>query len=489
MSEPSVSGVPVPHPNDVLLGGDWVRAQGGLRDVPSPSTEESIATVGLPSIEQATEAVRLAAEIGMQSWATLPVADRVSYVSRFCDLLESRHSELGVLWAAESGMSLRHARVMHSHAARTAWRSSLAIAEATLADEVRQGVPGKVIVRHEPAGVVVGIIPYNGPVVSIGTKIVPALLAGCPVIVKGSSDSQLVMRMVSECAAEAGFPRGAISILCGSPTVARVLTSDPRVDLVSFTGGEAAAKDVINATHDRFARTHLELGGKSAALVLPDAEFDQVVKVLRLGSGAGAGQICALLSRVLVPRERFEEFAEKMSTVWDGFRIGDPLDPDTTIGPLLNKAAYDRTLQFLQTALAEGGRVVAGGRRPEGFDKGWYFTPTLMVDVRRDSTLAQEEVFGPIVALLPYDGIEDGISLANDSRFGLSGAVFTEDVELGIEVAARIRTGAVGVNMFGPDMTAPWGGVKESGWGREGGLEGLLEFTEVKQIALGPTSH
>ncbi|MFF2316901.1 aldehyde dehydrogenase family protein [Arthrobacter sp. NPDC058097] len=486
MSRVEVAGVAVPHPDDVFIAGAWVPGEGGRRTIISPSSEEVVTDVALPSVAQAAQAVKIAHEQGLPNWAGLPVADRVAAVRRMCDLFEERFGEMGLLWAAEAGMSLRHSKTLHKYAAATAWGSAIAAAEEALKDEVRSGAPGDVIIRHEPAGVVVGIISYNGPVVTMGTKIIPALLAGCPVIVKGASDSQLIMRVVADCAEQADLPVGTLSVLCGDSTVGRALTSDARVDLVSITGGHHAAQDVIEATRGRFARTHLELGGKSAALVLPDADFDQVLKVLMMGSAAGTGQVCALLSRILVPRSRFDEFVEAITMAWQRLRVGDPFDPETIIGPLTNKAGLERTEAFLAKALEEGGRVVAGGGRPEGLEKGWFFEPTVVVDVARESTLARNEVFGPISAVMAYESVEDGIALANDSDFGLSGAVFTRDRDLGIECAKRIRSGSVGVNVFGPDVTAPWGGVKQSGWGREGGPEGILEFTELKQIAISP---
>ncbi len=481
-----VAGVPVPHPADVFIAGEWLAGEGGAFDVVSPATEQTVARVSLPSIEQARLAVTRADEVGRRVWSGLPIGDRVDAISRWCDLMEARFDEMGIIWAAEAGMSLRHSRSLHRYAARVAWRAALAAAETTLADEVRPGAPGEVIIRHEPAGVVVGIMSYNGPVVTIATKIIPALLAGCPVVVKGALDSQLILRIAAACAELAELPRGALSILCGGPDLGEALTADSRVDLVSLTGGHAAAQSIIDSTRGRFARTHFELGGKSAALVLPDADLDQVAKVLSMGSAAGTGQVCALLSRVIVPIELRDRLLEIMTRTWAGLVVGDPLDPSTTIGPLVNRAAYERTHRFLERALSEGGRIVAGGTRPEGADRGFYFLPTIVADVDRGSSLAQEEVFGPITAIITYDGLDDGIDAANDSDFGLSGAVFTRDRDAGIAVAARIRSGAVGVNVFGPDVTAPWGGVKRSGWGREGGPEGLLEFTETKQIAVDP---
>lgn len=482
-----VAGVRIRHADEVYIGGRWEAGLGGTRTILSPSTNKPIGEVALPSAEQAELAVHRASEEGQPAWSALSVAERAQIVRRMCDLIEERFDEIGLLWAAEAGMGLRHSRMLHRYGATVAWGSAIDVAEEALREEIRYGSPGDVIVRHEPVGVVVGILPYNGPIVTVGTKIVPALLAGCAVVIKAASDSQLVMRVFAECADRAGFPSGTVSVLACDRTVARVLTTDPRVDLVSLTGGHAAAQDVIEATRERYARTHLELGGKSAALILPDADIEQTIKVLVMASAAGTGQVCALLSRILVPRERQEEFVAALADAWRSLRVGDPFDAATTIGPLANQAAFDKTQRFLDRAIAQGGAVVAGGGRPEGYDIGCYFAPTLITSVARDSDLAQNEVFGPIVAIIAYDDIDEGIAIANDSDFGLSGAVFSQDRELAISCARRIRSGAVSVNSFGPDLTAPWGGFKASGWGREGGPEGILAFTESQQISISPS--
>lgn len=344
---------------------------------------------------------------------------------------------------------------------------------------------GEVLLRREPAGVVVGVMAYNGPLVTMGTKIIPALLAGCPVVVKAAPESQLVLRMVADCAAQA-LPEGALSILCGEADLGRALTRDPRVDMVSLTGGHAAAQDIIEATRARLARTHLELGGKSAALILPDADLDRALRTLVPGATSGTGQVCALLSRVLVPESRHDEVVDALAQHWSALTIGDPLDTETAIGPLANRAAFERTMRAVDQARAEGGRVVTGGSRPAGRERGWFFEPTIVTAVGRESTLARREVFGPVTAVMTYADIDDAIDLANATDYGLAATVYTADRELGLACAARLQAGSIGLNAYGPDVTAPWGGRKGSGWGREGGAEGLWEFTELKQIVLGP---
>ncbi|MDQ0382554.1 aldehyde dehydrogenase family protein [Amycolatopsis thermophila] len=483
-----VAGVTVPHADEVFVAGEWVPAVGEYRIV-SPSTGQPVATVGLPSVKHAQAAVDAARTDGLASWAEMPVAGRVEICDRFCAAMEARLDDMGTVWAVESGMPVRYSRTLHRFAAVGAWRTLLDSAENVLRDTVRGSALGDVVVRREPAGVVAAIMAYNGPLVTMASKALPALLAGCPVVVKAAVESQLIMRIIAECAAGAGFPAGALSILCGDVEIGRELSANPHVDMVSLTGGRAAAQQIIESTRHRFARTHLELGGKSPALILDDADLTVVLKTLVPGATSGAGQICAALSRILVPERRHDEVVELLRQAWEGLRIGDPLDPRTQIGPVAAPSVVERAEGFVARAVADGARVVAGGRRPAGFDAGWYFEPTLVTDVARDSDLARNEVFGPVTAVLTYRDDEDGLRLANDTSYGLAASVYTADRDKGVAYARRIRAGSVAVNAFGPALTAPFGGMKGSGWGREAGPEGICEFTELKQILIGPSGR
>lgn len=475
-----------PRLGKVYLAGTWVPGEGGTETVVSPSTGETVAEVALPSVDQGHAAVAAADEQGRTNWGQTSLDERLEAVRRMCAVLESRLDDMGLLWAIEAGMPIRYSRTLHKFGAVGAWNASIEAAADALREERRRGPMGDVLVRREPAGVVIGILAYNGPLVTMATKIIPALLAGCPVIVKAASESHLIMRLVAECAREAGLPPGALSIFSGATGVGRALTRDPRVDLVSLTGGHATARDIIEATAPRFARTHLELGGKSAAVILPDADIDHALRSLTPGATSGTGQVCALLSRVLVPDQRHDEIVDAMCAAWGKLVIGDPLDPHTVIGPLANHAARERTQAFLERALDEGGKVAFGGGAPEGREGSLYFEPTIVTNVARDSHLARNEVFGPITAVMAYSDLEDAISLVNDTELGLAASVYTQDREAALECASRIRAGSVALNGFGPDVTAPWGGRARSGWGREGGAEGIQEFTELKQIMIGP---
>lgn len=486
MSELKVAGVTVPHADAVYVGGDWISATGRPFHVVSPSTEESAGEVLLPAAEEADTAVAAAHEHGRDAWGSMTVAARVAVCTRFCERLEDRLEDLGAVWAVEAGMPVRYSSTLHKYAAVAAWRSALNSVEDALRSDVRSSPLGEVVVQREPVGVVLAIMAYNGPLVTVATKVLPALLAGCPVIVKAAEASQLTMRIVAECAADAGFPSGVLSILCSDVAVAERLTADPRVDMVSLTGGRNAAQEIIENTRGRFARTHLELGGKSPALILDDAPIDRVLKSLVPGATGGTGQVCALLSRVLVSERRHDELVEQMRAAWQDLRIGDPLDPKTRVGPLLDRVARERTEGFVERAIAAGGQVVSGGRRPPEFDKGYYYEPTLVTEAAPDAEVVQDEVFGPVTVVQTYRDLDDGIRLANDTGFGLASSVYTTDRAVALEVASAVVAGSVAINTFGPSVTAPFGGRKGSGWGRESGPEGIQEFTELKQVVIGP---
>jgi acyl-CoA reductase-like NAD-dependent aldehyde dehydrogenase len=481
-----VAGVSIQHPDEVFVGGAWEPGDGGTYDVISPATEGIVAQVQRAGSGNAAHAVDVAADQGLKKWATLPVDERVAVVRRFCERMEAQLPDMERVWAVEAGFAVRYSRTLHRFGAIGAWQTALDVAENVLAPQHRESPLGRVVVSHEPAGVVFAIMSYNGPLVTIASKVVPALLAGCPVIVKFAQESQLVLRMVSQAAAEAGFPAGAISLLGASAAVGQTISENPLVDVVSLTGGSGAAHQIIEATSPRFARTHLELGGKSAAVILEDADLDQALRSLVPGATGGTGQVCAILSRIVVPASRHDELIERLKQAWEALPIGDPLDPQVKVGPMSNPAAIERTKGFVERAIADGATLVTGGGRPEGFDRGWYYRPTLITDVAPDSDLAHNEVFGPVTAVLTYTDVNEAIAIANGTQFGLSASVYTTDEARGLEVARQIQAGSVAINTFGPTLTAPFGGVKGSGWGREAGPEGILEFTELKQVVVAP---
>jgi acyl-CoA reductase-like NAD-dependent aldehyde dehydrogenase len=479
-------GLRVPRPDALLVGGEWRDDLLGesIRSV-SPTTEEVIGEVAGPSAETADAAAGAAADAFAGEWPRLSVAGRVEICSAFCASLEERSAEIGAVWAHEAGIPVRWSKTLHRYAARAAWKGALEAAEEALAPEPRQTPVGEVLIEHDPVGPVLAIMPYNGPLATIGSKVIPALLAGAPVVVKAATESALMMRIISQCAVEAGFPAGVLSILPGGVEVSRHLVRDPRFEIISLTGGPRAAADILRESADRLPRTIFELGGKSPALLLDDVDLDKAMTSLVAGAMSGTGQVCAALSRVLVPVSREEEIVDALAAAYGALRVGDPLSPDTDHGPLANRAALERTEGFVEEALSGGADAAAGGARPAGFDRGWFFEPTLLTGVLEDDPVVQREVFGPVTVVLPYETVEDGLRLANGTDYGLAASVYSEDRDRALAVAREIQSGSVALNTFGPTMSAPFGGVKRSGWGRECGPEGILEFSDTKQVLFG----
>jgi len=337
-------------------------------------------------------------------------------------------------------------------------------------------------VLREPVGPALAIMTFNGPIVLMGMKVIPALLAGCTVIAKFAPESQLTSRLIAEAIEEAGFPEGVLSVLAADTAVTQHLVSHECIDIVSLTGGTSIGVDVVKRTADRLARTIMELGGKSPAILLDDVNLDDALETLVGGSTGFMGQVCVSLSRVLAPRARYDEVIEALAARYRAIRLGDPLSRDIDQGPLSVQRGRDRTESYVAHALSEGARIVAGGKRPDGFERGWWYEPTLLADVSNGMKIAREEVFGPVTVVIPYDGDDAAIELANDSDFGLAASVYTQDPARGMRVARDLQSGTVAMNMAGISFAAPFGGYKKSGWGKECGPEGIMEFTQVKQI-------
>jgi acyl-CoA reductase-like NAD-dependent aldehyde dehydrogenase len=478
--------VEIPGLDALFVGGEWVRPSGaGSIDVVMPSTGSVVATVPSPDIADADAAVHAARQsFDDGPWPDLSVAERIEVCTRFADELEARMDSLNRAWAFESGFPLSHSAMINTGAAKLIWRQALAYAADLPWEEERSDGGSEVLLQRSPVGVVLGIITYNGPVPLMGMKIIPALLAGCSVVVKAAPESQLTTRLIADAARAAGFPPGVFSMLAAETETSKHLVGHPGVDMVHMTGGTAVAVDVVTRTASRLARTALELGGKSPAIILDDANLEDVLPTLVPAAIGGVGQVCVALSRVLVSRARYDEVVERLAQEIGKYPLGDPFDESTALGPLGNERARQRTEAMLARAQEQGAKVVAGGRRPPELTDGFYFEPTLLRDVTTDMDIAQEEVFGPITCVIAYDNVEDAIRLANDTKFGLAASVYSQDKAAALAVAKRIRSGGVAVNLAGVCLTQPFGGVRQSGWGRECGPEGILEFTDLKQILL-----
>jgi len=478
--------VKVPGLDKLFIGGRWVEpATDRMVDVVMPSTEEVITRVADPAPADADRAVAAARKAFDEGpWPRMSIEERVEVCTRLCDELEARLDDMNRAWTFEAGAPRAHGEMINSGAGKMVWRYALDIAPRLPWEDDRKTPMGEVLLRREPVGTVLAILTYNGPVVLMGMKVIPALLAGCPVIIKHAPESPLTSRQIAEAVEAANFPEGVVSVLAAGVETTQHLVGHEGVDMVAITAGTQIAIDVVHRTADRLARTILELGGKSAAIVCDDADLETVLATLVDGACGFNGQVCVALTRILVSRDRYEDVVGALAAAFRAIKVGDPFDPETQRGPLAAKRAVDRCEHYVAVALEQGAKVAAGGGRPQNLTRGWYFEPTLLRDVDNSMTVAQEEIFGPIISVIPYDDIDDAVRIANDSRYGLAASVYSADPNQALDIARRLRSGSVAINLAGVCLTEPFGGVKQSGWGRECGPEGILEFTDIKQILL-----
>lgn len=477
--------VDVPGLDQVFIAGQWERSSGKTIDVIAPSTEDVVTRVVNPTTEdadKAAEAAKRAFNNGAGEWPSMSVEERAAVCARLCDELESRMDAMNRAWTFEAGAPKAHGDMINGGAGVMVWRHALKMATE---DIVWEEDRGDALIRHIPTGPVLAIMTYNGPVVLMGMKVIPALLAGCTVVVKHAPESPLTSRLVAEAVRAAGFPEGVVSVLAADTPVTQHLVSHPAIRMVAVTGGTAIGVDVVKRTADRLARTALELGGKAPAIIAEDANLDDVLETLGVGCTGFNGQVCVNLSRVLVPRSRHDEIVDRLAEHFSSIRVGDPFDPESDRGPLAVERARDRAENYVKIATDEGAKVVAGGKRPEHLPKGWYFEPTLLTGVNNQMRVAREEIFGPVTSVIAYDGIEEAIQIANDTPFGLAASVYSADRDAAFAIARQIRSGGVAINLAGISLTQPFGGIGDSGWGRECGAEGILEFTDIQQILKG----
>jgi len=473
--------------SDLFIGGEWIPAQSdGMLDVVSPATGEVIARVPEPTDADADAAVAAARKAFDEGpWPRMSPAERATYISALRDQFAERLDEFNAAWTAESGPTLAHGAGLHG-AVLNVYEDLIARAHTLELSERRELPDGTTVeVIRDPVGVALTITTWNGPGLYVVMKIVPALLAGCTVIVKSAIESPLTSRLLGEMFAAAGFPPGVVSILAASTAVSEHLVTHPDVDKVSLTGSIVAGRRIMALCADRLANVTLELGGKSPAIIADDADLDDVMATLVPGFIAYNGQICAALTRVLVSRERYDEVVERLASALSEVRVGDPTDPTTDQGPLGSERQLERVEGYVRSGIEQGARVVIGGRRPPSLEQGFYYEPTIFADVTSDMTIAQEEIFGPVLSVIPYDTIEEAIQIANDTEYGLAGSVYTKDPDLARRVAREVQSGTFAINCAGVSLMAPFGGYKQSGFGRECGPEGLDEFLQIKSVLLG----
>jgi len=334
-------------------------------------------------------------------------------------------------------------------------------------------------VRRAPVGVVGAIVPWNVPQFLIMPKLIPALIAGCTVVVKPAPETPLDALWLAEMLDEIDLPEGVVSIIPGGRETGEALVRHPEVDKISFTGSSSTGRQIATLCGEQLKRVSLELGGKSAAIILDDADIDHTVKALKMASLMNNGPACVAQTRILASERKHDDVVDALASMMSGLQVGDPADEATDIGPLVAQRQQQRVQGYIQSGIDEGARIVLGGTEAP-LDRGWYVRPTLFADATNDMRIAREEIFGPVLTVLKYTDEADAIRIANDSDYGLAGSVWTADIAHGLEVAAQVRTGTYGINMYMLDTSAPFGGFKQSGIGREFGAEGLSEYVELQ---------
>jgi len=471
-------------PQALFIGGEWVRAQSERTlQVISPVTEEVLITVPEASerdMDRAVAAARQAFDSG--PWPRYAPQERSRYLLRVADALRARLPQLAETWTGQMGAPIGLTKYAVAQAPELFQYYATLIQTYPFVDERRRDDGRTARVVREPVGVVAAITPWNAPLVLLCYKAAAALAAGCTVVSKPAPETPLDAHLLAQCIEEAGLPPGVFNVAQAGREVGDYLIRHPGIDKVSFTGSTAAGRHIAEVCAQRLARVSLELGGKSAAIVLDDADIGQTLQSLVPYSMPITGQVCFSLTRVLVPKSRAREVLDAYVGAVQGTKVGDPFEPDTQMGPLAMKRQLERVQGYIAKGKQEGARLVTGGGRPRGFDRGYFVEPTVFADVETRMTIAQEEIFGPVVSFIAYDGIDDAVRKANDTIYGLHGAVYTADPERGYEIARRVRSGSVAVNGLIVDPKMPFGGFKQSGLGREGGIEGLDPYLETKTV-------
>jgi aldehyde dehydrogenase (NAD+) len=463
----------------LFVGGEWVRpASPAAIDLVNPATEEIMGHVPDASPADVDRAVGAARE-AFEWWAATAVDDRAKLIERMHEVLVARLPEVGLLVAEEVGCPLPFATLVQVGGPLMVLASFAEVAR-TFPFEEEVGLS---LVVREPVGVVAAVTPWNYPLLQAVEKVGAALAAGCTVVLKPSELAPLTALVLAEAAEEIGLPPGVLNVVTGRGPVGEALVGHPGVDLVSFTGSSAVGARVGAIAAGSFKRVVLELGGKSANVVLDDADLDEAVRAGVRQCFMNAGQTCVAWSRMVVPRHRHDEAARLAAAVAESYVLGDPLDGETTMGPVISGGQRARIRAAIDAAVAEGATLVAGGSSaPDGLARGYFVRPTVFGGAGNHMSVARDEIFGPVLAVIPHDGDDDAVAIANDSPYGLHGTVFSADRERALAVGRRLRTGMVGINGGGFDALAPWGGYKHSGVGREQGRFGLEEFLEVKAI-------
>jgi len=486
MTDEDETAVPLRHADRFFIDGDWVTPSSGATiDVIDSSTEKiyfRVPEAQPADIDRAVTSARRAFDEG--PWPRMTHADRAEFLRGIAAGLRDRAEDIGQIWPRESG-ALHLIAKRGAAGIAGAFDYYAGLAETFPFEERAQPTQGEFgLLVREPVGVVGAIIPWNAPIGLITYKLAPALLAGCTVVLKCSPEAPGDAYVVAEIAEALGLPAGVLNVVTADREVSELLVRDARVDKITFTGSTAAGRRIASICGERIARCTLELGGKSAALILDDMDLNEAAATLASAECMLAGQVCSSLTRIVVSRRRHDELVDALAIAFSQVRVGDPFDAATQMGPLVSSRQRGRVEGYIATGIEQGATLVTGGGRPKDLDRGYYVEPTVFAHVDNASTIAQEEIFGPVLSVIPVEDEGHIVATANDTIYGLNASVFTKDVDRARDVARRLRSGTVGHNAFRTDFGIAFGGFKQSGVGREGGTEGLLPFLETKTVIL-----
>ncbi|WP_435583185.1 aldehyde dehydrogenase [Amycolatopsis thermoflava] len=474
----------------LFIGGEWTTPSSAeLLDIRSPHDQSLLgrAAQALPAdVDRAVAAARKALDEG--PWPRTSPAERIAVIRRLVKLREERADEIAALISAENGSALWFTKAGRPGLTRQA-NAYLKAAEEFGWEETLEpsdpAAPFRSVVRREAVGVVAAIIPWNSPFSSAMAKILPALLAGNTVVLKVSPENTLSMNLLADLLAQTGLPEGVISVLPADRETSEHLVKHPGVDKIAFTGSTRAGRRIASLAGAQLKRVSLELGGKSAMIILPDADLDAAIQGVKFSSLLNNAESCIAQTRILAPRARYDEVVAGLTELVESLGVGDPAQDTTFIGPMVRRDQQQRVLDYIRTGIEEGARLVTGGPEvPAGLENGFYVTPTLFADVDNSMRIAQEEIFGPVLVVIAYDDEDDAVRIANDSEYGLSGGVWSADPAHALEVARRVRTGTITVNGAPIGFDGPFGGFKASGLGREYGTVGLGTYTEYKTVTI-----
>ena len=473
------------YQNDNLyIGGEWVAASSGQTiTTVSPIDESVVGTSPLASEADVDRAVAAAAiALKAEEWAGLSPDDRASLLEKLADELDKTSAERAALTSIQNGAPIAFSHWAEGGGVVDLLRYYIELGRNTPLEEQRARVDGMgtTIVRREPVGVVAAIVPWNAPQFLTMTKVAPALVAGCTLVIKPAPETTLDAFELAAAAQRAGLPAGVINIVTGGANVGEYLVTHPGVNKVAFTGSTTAGRRIGALCGGLIRPVSLELGGKSAAIVLDDADLASTVEGLAMASLINNGQVCFLSTRILAPESRHQEVLEAVGALASSLKVGDPFDETVHVGPVVSKRQQERIENYIQIGKDSGATVAAGGGVLR--DRGYFVQPTVFGGVRNDSRIAREEIFGPVLTVIPYRDVNEAVAIANDSEYGLGGTIWTADREKGIDVARRVESGTVGVNFYNLDYGSPFGGVKGSGLGRELGPEGLAAYFQLKSI-------